>query len=108
MRERTHTVSMFPVYPMMCWEVSIQITERQEELLTFPQDRLDLGLPLDVHGDSDLGGGPGRWLAGVLSAVLQLDVVDDQAGPVAASAVSLQLLHQARLPSVKLEDLNSE
>ena len=61
-----------------------------------------------MHGDSDLGGGPGRRLAGVLSAVLQLDVVDDQAGPVAASAVSLQVLYQARLPSVKLEDLNSK
>ena len=76
--------------------------------LTFTQDRLDLCLPLDMYSDTDVSGGPCCWLTAVLSAVLQLDVVDDQAGPVAASAVSLQLLHQARLPSVKLEDLNRE
>ena len=101
--ERTHTVvvSMFPVYPMMCWAVSIYLNI-SEVLLTFPQDRLDLGLPLDVDRDDDVCRGPCGRLTGVLSAVLQLDVVDHKSGPVAASAVSLQLLHQARLSSVKL------
>ena len=97
---------MFPVYPMMCWAVSIYFNIT-EVLLTFPQDRLDLGLPLDVDRDDDVCRGPRGRLTGVLSAVLQLDVVNDKSGPVAASTVSLQLLHQARLSSVKLENLNN-
>ena len=73
-----------------------------EVLLTFTEDCLDLSLPLDVDRDYDLCRGPGSWLTGVLSAVLQLDVINNKSGPVTASTVSLQLLHQARLPSVKL------
>ena len=70
--------------------------------LTFTQDRLDLCLPLDMYSDTDVSGGPCCWLTAVLSAVLQLDVINDKPGPVTPSAVSLQVLHQACLPSVKL------
>ena len=76
--------------------------------LTFPEDGLDLCLPLHVDSDGDHGGGPGSWLAGVLAAVLQLDVLDDESGPVSTLHVPGQLLDSARLPAVELDNLNNQ
>ena len=74
--------------------------------LTFPEDGLDLGLALQ-HVHEDAGGRPGGGLAAVLAAVLEADVLHDEAAEVAAAAVPRQLLHLARLPAVELEDLNT-
>ena len=74
--------------------------------LTFPEDGLDLGLALQ-HVHEDARGRPGGGLAAVLAAVLEADVLHDEAAEVAAAAVPRQLLHLARLPAVELEDLNT-
>ena len=75
-------------------------------MLTFPEDGLDLGLALQ-HVHEDAGGRPGGGLAAVLAAVLEADVLHDEAAEVAAAAVPRQVLHLARLPAVELEDLNT-
>ena len=75
-------------------------------MLTFPEDGLDLGLALQ-HVHEDARGRPGGGLAAVLAAVLEADVLHDEAAEVAAAAVPRQVLHLARLPAVELEDLNT-
>ena len=89
---------------MSCPE-SLILHQFPSHRLTFAQHSLDLGLPLE-HVYQDTCRGAGRWLTRVLATVLQLDVLDDQGAQVAATCVTCQILHLARLSPVKLENLN--
>lgn len=89
-------------------------------VLTFPQNRLNLCVPVE-NMDEDCGDGSDRRLAGVLPAVLQLDVIhtggdrhgmrycyttsSPEGGHVPACGIPLQVWHRRRLAAVKLQDL---
>jgi hypothetical protein len=78
----------------------------QERKVTFPEDGLHLGVPVE-DVDDDGGRGPDRRLARVLAAVPRLDVVHGEGGQVPALRVPLQEGHRRGLTPVKLQDLGA-